>query len=67
LSSQSDKKQAVQGLQGITVVAERLLQVQMRAGGVQSEEQTSQPYKPVQKSGSIADQWIQFYASGYQF
>jgi hypothetical protein len=29
--------------------------------------QTSQPYKPVQNSGSIAGQWILFYASGYQF
>jgi hypothetical protein len=29
--------------------------------------QTSQPYKPVQNSGSIAGQWILFYASEYQF
>jgi hypothetical protein len=30
-------------------------------------KQTTQPYKPVQNSGSIAGQWILFYASGYQF
>jgi hypothetical protein len=34
---------------------------------VHGGHQTSQPYKPVQNSGSIAGQWILFYASGYQF
>jgi hypothetical protein len=32
-----------------------------------TDKQTSQPFKPVQNSGSIAGQWILFYASGYQF
>jgi hypothetical protein len=32
-----------------------------------SDDQTSQSYKPVQNSGSIAGQWILFCASGYQF